>query len=140
MSTLQFGDQVFNFGWRYAISSIIFMIFVNHLTCSECKFHSNGRIFHFWEQIFLKWGDWYFFMSNVCYLAVILIFLVVTWWLPVFIARYCWITARYRSLLLVPTFGMNVIFPLKFLRVVFCRTTMNNCFCCLINHSCRVSS
>ena len=100
MSTLQFGDQVFNFGWRYAISSIIFMIFVNHLTCSECKFHSNGSIFHFWEQIFLKWGDWYFFMSNVCYLAVILIFLVVTWWLPVFIARYCWVllvTARYCS-------------------------------------------
>ena len=57
-------------------------------------------------------------MSNVCYLAVILIFLVVisagycslssgycglklvTWWLLV-------VTVRYRLLLLVPTFGMN---------------------------------
>ena len=53
-------------------------------------------------------------MSNVCYLAVILMFLVVTWWLP---SVYCllrggyrWlpvVTARYRSLLLVLTFSMN---------------------------------
>ena len=38
--------------------------------------------------------------SNVCYLAVILIFFVVTWWLLL-------VTARYRSLRLVPIFSMN---------------------------------
>ena len=36
----------------------------------------------------------------MCYLAVILIFLVVT-------TRYLMVTARYRTLLLVPTFSMN---------------------------------
>ena len=66
-------------------------------------------------------------MSNVCYLTVIFIFLVVTWWLLlvtswlllvtagylVVTAGYCWllvVTARYRSLLLVPTFTMNAFF------------------------------
>ena len=42
-------------------------------------------------------------MSNEYYLTVILIFFVVTWWSLV-------VTIRYRSLLLVPTFSMNVIF------------------------------
>ena len=39
-------------------------------------------------------------MSNVCYLAIILIFLVVT-------ARYLVVTVRYWWLLLVSTFSMN---------------------------------
>ena len=56
-------------------------------------------------------------MSNVCSLAVILIFLVVTACYLVVTARclvvtggYCsllMVAARYRSLLLVPTFSMN---------------------------------
>ena len=47
-------------------------------------------------------------MSNVCYLALILIFLVVTWWLLhvtywllLVTARYLVVTTRYRGLLLV---------------------------------------
>ena len=56
-------------------------------------------------------------MSNLCYLAVILIFLVVTaLYLMITIGYYSLpggycslvITTRYRSLLLVPTFSMNV--------------------------------
>ena len=42
-------------------------------------------------------------MSNVCYFAAILVFLVVT-------ARYCSlpvVTARYRLLLLIPTYSIN---------------------------------
>ena len=39
-------------------------------------------------------------ISDVCYLVVILIFLVVTWWLLM-------VTARYRSLILLPTISMN---------------------------------
>ena len=63
-------------------------------------------------------------MSTACYLAVFFIFLVITWWLLlvtqwllVVTARYLLVTdgycsllvftARYRSLLLVPTFSMN---------------------------------
>ena len=49
-------------------------------------------------------------MSNVCYLAVILIFLVVTARYPVVLLVTWWllvVAARYRSLLLVPTFRMN---------------------------------
>ena len=63
-------------------------------------------------------------MSNMCYLAAILIFLVVTWWLLIVTqqlllvtARYLVVTAgywslvvataRYRLLLLVPTFSMS---------------------------------
>ena len=55
--------------------------------------------------------------SNVCYVAVMLIFLVVTWWLQlvylVVTTRYLvvtGVTACYRSLLLVPTFSMNGIY------------------------------
>ena len=61
-------------------------------------------------------------MSNVCYLAEILIFLVVTGLYLVVTPRYCSylavaggyclllvVTARYSSLLLVPTFSMNAI-------------------------------
>ena len=44
-------------------------------------------------------------ISNVCYLAEILIFLVVT-------ARYQEVTAGYRSLLLVPPFSMNRVYRL----------------------------
>ena len=27
----------------------------------SAKFHSIANIFHFWYQIFLEWGNWYFF-------------------------------------------------------------------------------
>ena len=50
-------------------------------------------------------------MSNVCYLAVILIFLVVSAHYCSLLDGYCSllvVTARYRSLLLVPTLSMNV--------------------------------
>ena len=60
-------------------------------------------------------------MSNVCYLAEILIFLVVTGRYLVITAGDCSlpggycslmvVTARYRSLLLVPTFSMNKFNP-----------------------------
>ena len=53
-------------------------------------------------------------MSNVCYLAVILIFLVVNWWLLLITALYLVATARNWRLLLVtacycsfPAFSMN---------------------------------
>ena len=52
-------------------------------------------------------------MSNVCYLAVILIFLLVT--ARSLMVTTCYlsllvVTARYRSLLLVPNFSMNGLF------------------------------
>ena len=46
-------------------------------------------------------------MSNVCYLNVILIFLIVTWWLLVVYCSLLVVTACYRSLQLVPNFSMN---------------------------------
>ena len=46
-------------------------------------------------------------MSNVCYLAKILIFLVVT-------ACYCSLPGCYWLLLLIPTFSMNGYFPTFF--------------------------
>ena len=46
-------------------------------------------------------------MSSVCYLAKILVFLVVTRWLLVITARYLAVTTCYWWLLLVPTFSMN---------------------------------
>ena len=49
------------------------------------KFHSIGNIFHFWVLNFPgSRGLILVLLSNVCYLAVILIFLVVTWCLLLF--------------------------------------------------------
>ena len=53
-------------------------------------------------------------MPNVCYLVEILIFLVVTTGQLVVTSGYCSllvVTARYRSLLLIPTFSMNGVSP-----------------------------
>ena len=52
-------------------------------------------------------------MSNACYLAVILIFLLVTARSLMVTTCYCSllvVTAHYRSLLLVPNFSMNGLF------------------------------
>ena len=43
----------------------------------SAKFHSIGNIFPFWDHISLELI--LVLMSNVCYFAVIVIFVVVTW-------------------------------------------------------------
>ena len=101
ISVLRPNLSKWNFGSRSAISNIIFMI--NKLDW----FSVHWDIFHFCDQIFVRWGDWYFFNVNVCYLARILFFLVVTWWLLLVTLWLLVVTTRHRSLLLVPTFSMN---------------------------------
>ena len=36
-------------------------LWLRNLPAPSAKFHSIGNIFHFWDQIFLEWGDWYLF-------------------------------------------------------------------------------
>ena len=91
------------------------------LTTLIVKFYSIGNIFHFWDQILIL-----VFMSHVCYLALILIFVVVTWWLLLVTARYLVVTGGYcsllvatvcyRSLLLVLTFSVNAVNLMKHVR------------------------
>ena len=91
------------------------------------QFHSIGIVFHFWDQIFLEWLDWYLSQCRMCVtwplfwfswwlLLVSYWFLFVTALYLVVTGGYCSllvVTARYRSLLLVPTFSMNDEFYLK---------------------------
>ena len=83
-----------------------------NLTCSECQISWH------WEYSSFLWPNFpgmkgliLVLMSNVCHLAKILIFLVVTACYLVVTGGYCsllMVTARYGSLLLAPTFSMNV--------------------------------
>ena len=91
-------------------------LWLTNLTCSDYQISWH------WEHISILGPNFpeirrliLVLMSNVYHLAVILIFLVVTARYLVVTARYCWliwwllvVTARSRSLLLVPTFSMNV--------------------------------
>ena len=108
-----------NFGSRSVISNIIFMI--NELDLlSVTNFIALGYIWFLGPTFYGMRGLILVLMSNVCYLAVILIFLVVSWWLPLVTwwlllvtAHYLVVTAHYWSLLLVPTFSMNAVKLLK---------------------------
>ena len=95
--------QVFNFRSRSSISNIVLMIHeLDLLWLSNfiaLRIYFIFRAKSSWNEVI----DTCWIMSNECYLTVILIFFVVTWWSLV-------VTVRYRSLLLVPTFSMNVIF------------------------------
>ena len=91
--------RAFYLGSKCAISNIILMI--NKLDDLPWLPDSIalGDIFHFWDHIFLEWGDWY--LSNnaeVCYLAVILVFLVDTWLLLLVTYGYCSLPNDYCSL------------------------------------------
>ena len=110
---------------RFWSSHIISYLWLINLTYSECEISEHwGYISYLRPNLPGMRGLILVLMSNVCYLAIILIFLVVPWWLLlvncwlllvtarylVFIGGYCSllvVTARYRSLLLVPTFSMN---------------------------------
>ena len=76
-------------------------LWLTNLTWSDCQISKHRECISFLGPNFPGMsGLILVLVSNVCYLAVILIFLVGTWWLLL-------VTARYRSLLLVPTFSMN---------------------------------
>ena len=108
---------------------------ITNLTCSECQ------ILQYWEYISFLGPNFpgmrgliLALISNVCYLAVILIlfgdYLVVTARYLVVTACYLVVTggyysllvvtARYRSSLLVPTFSMNAILAIIISEIIWC--------------------
>ena len=106
--------------WRPLIISYLWL---TNVTCSECQISQHisflGPNFPGVRGLILA------LMSNMCYFAAILIFLLVTWWLPSgccsLPGSYCSllvVTARYRLLLLAPTFSMNVF--------TYCRTFISS--------------
>ena len=109
--------------WR---SLIISYLWLTDVTCSECQISQHisflGPNFPGVRGLILA------LMSNMCYFAAILIFLLVTARYLVVAARYCSlpgsycsllvVTARYRLLLLAPTFSMNVF--------TYCRTFISS--------------
>ena len=109
-------SQVFNFGSRSAISNIIFMI--NELDMLRMpNFIALGIYFIFGPNLPGMRGLILVLMWNVCYLAVILILLVVAWWLLLITkwlllvtAHYLVVTGGYCSLLFVPNFSMTSFF------------------------------
>ena len=105
-------------------------LWLTNLACSEYQISENWEYISFLGPNFSEmWGLKFILMSDVCYLAVILIFLMVTWWLllvtywlQLVIVCYllaCYllvtdsycsllvVTACYCSVLFVPTFSMN---------------------------------
>ena len=108
----------YNFRSRSAVSNIIFMI--NELDLlSVPNFIALGYISILGPNFPGMRGLILVLMSNVCYLAVILIFLWLLGGYCSLSSGYCWlllitwwlllVTGGYSSLLLVSTFSMNVL-------------------------------
>ena len=89
---------------RFRRSLIISYLWLMNVNYSECQISQHWEYISFLGPSFPGMrGLILVLMSNVCYFAAILVFLVVT-------ARYCSlpvVTARYRLLLLIPTYSIN---------------------------------